>query len=271
MTNKRLLSIMCRKVVPHTEWRPRAAVVWRGRCVARIRGSVSAPWLAAAVLIVLTKTGTAQTQNPLPAPWQSSDVGDVGTTGTTSIAGDGSLFVDGAGADIWGTSDSFRYLYQPIRDGIVAVRVGSETNTHPFAKTGLMIRLSADPGSPEVVLDVKPDGGLELMIRSVAGGETRFLAGASVPAKPSANGQVDLSGLTLTMFRRGATIIAGYSLLQADGGVFSQGIGPGILFPPGEALAGVAVTSHDPGKLNHASLPELPTVMLFPIRGDRPT
>ncbi|PYR87482.1 MAG: hypothetical protein DMF84_31645, partial [Acidobacteria bacterium] len=74
----------------------------------------------------------------MPPPWQTTDVGDVGAAGTAYQGANGDLIVAGAGADIWGSADSFRYVYQPIRDGYVSARVASETNTHPFAKTGVM-------------------------------------------------------------------------------------------------------------------------------------
>src|SRR6476660_3922864 len=51
--------------------------------------------------------------SPLPEPWLSIDVGAVGTaghtTGTVSSDGVGQFTVDGAGGDIWGTSDAFQF------------------------------------------------------------------------------------------------------------------------------------------------------------------
>ena len=53
----------------------------------------------------------------LPEPWLWVDVGAVGTagstSGTTSSDGVGQFTVDGAGGDIWGTSDAFQFALIP--------------------------------------------------------------------------------------------------------------------------------------------------------------
>jgi hypothetical protein len=130
----------------------------------------------------------AAANRPVPPPWQSTDVGAVGTPGSAYQGPDADLYIAGAGSDIWGTADSFHFVYQPIRDGKITALLGSEENTHPFAKTGVMIRQTLDPGSPHVILDVKPDGGVEFMTRSIQDGPTSFIAGASVNAQQYAWG-----------------------------------------------------------------------------------
>ena len=61
----------------------------------------------------------------LPTPWQTVDVGAVGLAGKASFDG-ASYSVSGAGADIWGTADAFRYVYQPLTgDGQIVARVAS--------------------------------------------------------------------------------------------------------------------------------------------------
>ncbi len=215
-------------------------------------------WLGCALL--WTPAALAQTAQPtVPAPWNWTDVGAVGTAGSAHQGSDGDLYASGAGSDIWGTADSFLYVYQPIRDGQITSNVGSETNTSPFAKVGVMIRQTLDPDSPEVILDVKPDGGIEFMTRASRGGETTFLAGASVPAAPTSGNQISL-GVSLTLYRRGTTVLASYCL---GGGC--QSIGGPVSFPTGPALIGVAVTSHDPSVLNNAYFPaSMPTVTSVP-------
>jgi hypothetical protein len=107
---------------------------------------------------------------PVPAPWESTDVGEVGTAGRACQGPDGDLFVWSAGSDIWGTEDSFHFVYQqPIGNGKIAAYVSSQDGGDPFAKGGLMIRQTLDPASPHVLLDVKPDGTIEFMTRSAAG------------------------------------------------------------------------------------------------------
>jgi len=69
------------------------------------------------------------------APWTYADVGNVGIAGSASYSSDARLTVNAAGADIWGTADSFGYVYQPfVGDGYALVRVYSLQNTDTFAK-----------------------------------------------------------------------------------------------------------------------------------------
>ena len=93
----------------------------------------------------------------LPPPWDSTDIGAVGTTGFAGYV-DGAFYVGGDGADIWGTADAFRFVYQPVAgDADIVARVIDEVAAHPFAKAAVMFRQSLDPSSLQVILDRKPD------------------------------------------------------------------------------------------------------------------
>jgi hypothetical protein len=92
--------------------------------------------------------------------------------GSANVGHDGDLFIDGAGSDIWGTSDSFHFVYRAFFDGEIGSKPPSLENTGQFAKIGLMIRAGLEPGSPHVILDVKPDNSVEFMTRSALNGET---------------------------------------------------------------------------------------------------
>ena len=65
------------------------------------------------------------TINPagLPSPWLTRDIGSVGIAGSASYAS--SIFtLKGSGADIWGTSDQFRFVYQSLNgNGTIVARV----------------------------------------------------------------------------------------------------------------------------------------------------
>jgi len=180
-------------------------------------------------------------------PWQFADVGAVGTPGNAQ-GSQTTIAVSGAGGDIWGAADSFSFVYQPLRDGRVDTRVSSESNTSPFAKAGVMIRQTLDPGAPMVILDVKPDGGLEFMTRSTQGGETTFLAGGSVAVSTNADGRIEI-GATLHLSRLGDTVVGSYCLGTQPFPCFQIGT---TSFPTGPAVAGLAVTSHDPTTRNQA-------------------
>jgi len=156
--------------------------------------------------LLLTSEANAQT---LPPPWQWTDVGAVGTPGEVHVGANTDWFVSGAGSNVWGTADSFVFAYQPIRDGRIFATIDSETNTNSFAKAGIMIRQTLAPGSPEVILDVKPDGGIEFMKRSSPGGQTTFIAGGHVPVSPDGSGNVKI-GVDLQFARLGRTISAAF-------------------------------------------------------------
>jgi hypothetical protein len=127
----------------------------------------------------------------LPAFWTTHDVGATGRAGSASFAG-GTFAVSGAGANIWGTADAFQFVSQsfaasgvpgddyPVTHAQVVARVTSMAPTNTFAKAGVMIRDSNDPGSAHVVLDVRPTGDVEFMTRSAAGGSTKYIGGVNV-------------------------------------------------------------------------------------------
>ena len=170
----------------------------------------------------------------LPAEWLSADVGLVGQPGSAVIRrGGGTVFefsIRGSGADIWGPADSFRFLYQPLEsDGEIIARVDTLTNTSPYAKAGLMMRQSNDAAAAHVLIDVKPDTGIEFMTRSASGASTTFIAGALQPFPV---------WLKLT---RTATTITGST--SADGQSWTV-VGRADL-PTAGILAGMVVTSHD--------------------------
>jgi glucose/arabinose dehydrogenase len=95
----------------------------------------------------------------LPAPWQTADIGAPLVPGATDYsASDGTFFVDGAGADVFGAHDQFRYVYQTLNgDGTIVARVLYQTNSSPWAKAGVMIKQAAVAGSPFVDALVTPN------------------------------------------------------------------------------------------------------------------
>lgn len=76
----------------------------------------------------------------LPAPQRSLDIGAPAQASSVWCRL-GVYEVRAAGADVWGTSDQFNFVYQPVSgDFEVAVRVDSITATSSWAKTGVMVR-----------------------------------------------------------------------------------------------------------------------------------
>jgi hypothetical protein len=93
----------------------------------------------------------------LPSGWLDADVGAVGTPGNSTYAG--VFTVNGAGSQIYGVTDAFHFVYQPLPgDGSIVARVVSMPND---AMAGVMIRETLDSGSANGnVVDYVPYGAL---------------------------------------------------------------------------------------------------------------
>jgi endonuclease/exonuclease/phosphatase family metal-dependent hydrolase len=171
----------------------------------------------------------------LPSPWTSKDIGSVGLAGSASES-EGVFTVRGAGADIWGTADSFHFMSQPLTgNGEIVARVTSIQNTNAYAKGGVMIRGALTAGSAHVILDVKPGGGVEFMSRNANGGSTAFIAGAAVPAP------------VWLRLKRDATVVIGS--WSTNGTTWTE-LGRATIALPDSVYVGLPVTSHNKTVLN---------------------
>lgn len=102
--------------------------------------------------------------------WLTEDVGPVGVTGSVNLSG-GTFTVQGSGADIWSSSDEFRYVFQALTgDCSITVRVLNMQNTADWAKAGVMIRETLDPASKYVINFLSPVNGTALQQRDTTGG-----------------------------------------------------------------------------------------------------
>jgi regulation of enolase protein 1 (concanavalin A-like superfamily) len=78
--------------------------------------------------------------------------------------------IQGAGADIWNSADSFRYVFQALpSDCSITARVLNLQNTAGWAKAGVMIRETLDPASQYVINFMSPVNGTALQQRSGTG------------------------------------------------------------------------------------------------------
>jgi regulation of enolase protein 1 (concanavalin A-like superfamily) len=174
----------------------------------------------------------------LPSPWVDVDLGSVGAAGSASYS-NGTFTVNGSGADIWGSTDSFNYVYRSLSgDGTIVARVASLGNTNTYAKAGVMIREQLTSNSAHVVLDVRPGGAIEFMTRGAAGGATTYLGGAT--QSPPA---------WLRLARSGNTVTASVS---ADGATWSPA-GSTTVSMGTSVYVGLAVCSHVAGTLMAAA------------------
>jgi hypothetical protein len=105
----------------------------------------------------------------IDSPWSSADIGSVGATGMAYDPG-GTFTVKGSGDDIWGTGDSFRYVYQTFTgNGIITAQVTGVQNTDAWAKAGVMIRNSTGAGVEYAFMAITPGNGVALQDRTASG------------------------------------------------------------------------------------------------------
>jgi PKD repeat protein len=182
-------------------------------------------------------TATINATSTLPSPWQTQDVGSVGLAGSASHAS-GVFTVTGAGSDVWGTADSFQFVYRTLSgDGQIVARVTGLQNTHHAAKAGVMIRESLNADAAHAMVNAIPNGGIEMLSRTTTGGNTAALSTTQpLPA-------------WVRLARSGNTIVGSVS---ANGTSWSV-VGSASVTMGANAFVGLAVTSHDITLLNTAS------------------
>lgn len=126
---------------------------------------------------------TSATPAALPSPWSTSDVGATGATGNASRSPSGVFTITGAGADIWGSSDAFRYVYQTATgDCDITARVTGVSNTNVWAKAGVMIRETLATGSTHAMVVVTPGSGVAFQRRTATNGSSASTAVSGITA-----------------------------------------------------------------------------------------
>lgn len=183
-------------------------------------------------VVTVTSTGGA-----LPTPWATSDLGAVAATGSASYSGS-TFTVNGSGADIWGTTDEFRYVYQQVSgDVTITARVASMTNTDGWAKAGVMLRNGLASNAAHAYSAVTAGNGLAFQYRTTAGGASSHIGGPSGAAP-----------YWVRLVRSGNTIT---SYVSTNGSSWTS-IGSQS-FSFSTVYVGMAVTSHNDGTICSAT------------------
>jgi regulation of enolase protein 1 (concanavalin A-like superfamily) len=87
--------------------------------------------------------------------------------------------MSGSGADIGGTSDQFHYAYKQLNgNGSITARVVSVTQTHDWAKAGVMIRNTLDADSPYAMVVATPHNRVSFQRRVDAGDSSQDTSSA---------------------------------------------------------------------------------------------
>jgi hypothetical protein len=171
---------------------------------------------------------------PLTGRWRTTEVGAVNIEGSASY-GNGTYTLSGAGNDIWSINDAFRFVYQSYTGDVdIRARVTGLTNTHPWAKAGVMIRNSNDPKAMNVMMLISAANGASFQNRYRHG---EITAATVAPATAPSWVRIVRSGNTFT----------GY--VSSDGEEWTQ-VGTPIERSMNERVfVGLAVTSHNTNAL----------------------
>ncbi|HXR03333.1 MAG TPA: chitobiase/beta-hexosaminidase C-terminal domain-containing protein, partial [Verrucomicrobiae bacterium] len=182
-------------------------------------------------------------QNYPPPPWLTGDIGAVGLTGSAFFS-NGVFIVSGSGADIWNTADAFRFVYQPMTNNCdIRARVTSQTATDPWAKAGVMIRDSLDPGAADGIMPITPGNGFDFQYRSQGGtAAAGNVSGGAINAAP--NNWVRLTRTNNTF----------NAYISADGVNWTQVGSPTTLSLTNTVYyVGLAVCAHNNGLISTAT------------------
>jgi hypothetical protein len=201
--------------------------------------------------LTITGTGTSQAHSAstalvvsssagLPQGWMDLDIGTPGVVGGASF-NSGTFTVSGGGGDMWGTSDQFNYLYEPLTgDVTLTAHVTSQVNSDSWAKGGIMIRGGTAPNAPFVDVVLTPGRGYRMQYRTSTGASADQVGGASDITAP----------YWLRLVRSGDSF-TGYA--SADGITWIQ-IGSSITVPMGSSpLQGLVVAAHNNSLLTTAT------------------
>jgi regulation of enolase protein 1 (concanavalin A-like superfamily)/phosphatidylserine/phosphatidylglycerophosphate/cardiolipin synthase-like enzyme len=132
-----------------------------------------------AVVSNVAVNGAGSSTAGLPAPWADRDVGSVAIAGAAGYT-NGVFSITAAGTDIWGTSDQFHFVYQPVSgDVTIQARVDSIQQTDAWSKAGVMVRESLSAGARHALMLTSAGKGTALQWRPSTGGSSYNAAGSS--------------------------------------------------------------------------------------------
>ncbi len=161
------------------------------------------------------------------------------STGSFVQAG-GTITMTGSGGDIWGNSDEFQFAYQTLTGaGTIVARVNSIGDTHAWAKAGVMIRETLEPGSKNAYVAVTPGNGVSFQWRMDTDAASSNSAEGDITAPHWVKLERDLAG----------NFTASHS---TDGNNWQMVGAFENIQMSGTAFVGLAVTSHDAAQTTEA-------------------
>ncbi len=161
--------------------------------------------------------------------------GQPGSTGGFVEAPAGTYTIRGSGADIWNTADEFHFAYKTLTGaGSIVARVVSVQNTNAWAKAGVMIRETLEPGSKHALGCVTPGNGVSSQGRDITDNACYYANQLGLAAPYWVKLERDLSG-NFTAYHSAN----GTSWQPVTGAV------PTNIQMGSAVYIGLAVTSHD--------------------------
>ena len=188
------------------------------------------------------QTAVAQQAWSIPAPWSAQDIGNPAIAGSATFD-QGTFTITAAGADIWGPSDQFTFVYQQVTGDVdVIARVDSITAAHAWSKAGVMIRSSLDANAAHGFALVSAAKGVAFQPRLSDGAVSINTAGPVVSAP-----------YWVRLLRQGTTVTS-YS--SADGTTWST-LATRTVALGATAYVGIATTSHNSSSATTATISQL--------------
>jgi hypothetical protein len=152
----------------------------------------------------------------------------------------GTITMSGSGTDIWDVADQFRFACKSLTgDATMVAKVESVGNTDPWAKAGVMIRESLDPGSRFAAVYATPGNGVRYQARTLNAGTATSDTSVATPEQMALKTPV-----WIKVERKGSSFSCFYS---ADGAKWTaMSWNPQTInMTAGPVYLGLAVTSHN--------------------------
>lgn len=197
-----------------------------------------------------------------PPPWSCNDIGNPAVPGIHSLSND-VWTIQGSGADIWNASDQFHYIWQNMTGySSISARVVSFKSPLFHSKVGIMIRQNLQPDSSYygLFVETQQDGSLSISVenRSTQGIISTQIARTNDPITTPIYLKIVNTANALSAYtsQDGTTwtFING-SAMTTDPTTDAPGIT--LTLDTNSALAGMAISSHDPNTSASATLDEV--------------
>jgi hypothetical protein len=162
----------------------------------------------------------------------------------------GTFTMTGSGTDIWNQTDEFHFAYKILTGaGSIVAKVESITNTHPWAKAGVMVRSSLEPDSKYAFMCVTPGSGVSFQYRINVNSDSDGTTQAGITAPHWVKLERSLSG-SFTAYHSAN----GLSWLPVENSL------PQNIKMDASAYIGLALTSHDAASVCQAKFSNIQIV-----------